>query len=237
MDIQNHTVLLKLSGELLTDENKQPSPERARALCADMALHKDIVQWALVIGGGNIFRGSSHSSRYGISQETGHQVGMLATVLNGLMLKDLAAQCGLSIVVLAPWPHPLTDGQATPATIAAAFEQRKIPLFVGGTGVPYVTTDTAAVIRALQCKADQIWKVTGVDGLYSADPAKDPQAYFIPHLTYQDYLARKLGLLDTTACVLAEQYDQTIRILSHQVPNVLSRALSQPTYGSILNKG
>ncbi len=142
--------------------------------------------FAIVTGAGNFFRGNQHGKKLGVSQSQGHQIGMLATGLNGLIIQDIFGQEGLESSILTAFECPTLGHAISPHAIKGIQAKNNTIIFVGGTGNPYFSTDTAAVIRGLQIVANQIWKATNVDGIYDKDPNKDSNAQLIKQLSYDD---------------------------------------------------
>lgn len=230
------TILLKLSGELLSDQHQKTfSCNRVNYIISQMGQLKDTIRWAMVIGGGNIFRGGIDAKAAGISEQTGHRAGMLATMINGIMLQDLCEQQGLRTSIISSIECAVV-GDSSSEALATALQTSDVIIFVGGLGVPYFTTDTAAVVRALQIKAHELWKATKVDGIYNRDPVADSHAQLLTTVSYQEYLDLKLKILDTTAIVLAQSHNLPIKVFSHQAENNLLQAAHNKSYGSIITK-
>ncbi len=221
------SVVLKLSGELLTSDMVH--------IKAIMKQIKQVVsthRLAIVIGGGNLFRGQKEGSAMGLRPAVADTVGMLGTVMNGIILKDLLRSDGVPAVVLNAFVIPGVVDVISQDAIDACMRDNSVVIFTGGTGNPFVTTDTCAVIRALQVGAHEIWKATKVEGIYDADPVVIPSAQLIKKVTYDDVLQRHLGVLDATAVALARQQNVRIRIFSLFTPNVLLSVADDPSFGS-----
>jgi len=220
-------VVLKLSGELLT---------------SDMACVKGILgnikkllsthRISIVIGGGNLFRGQKEGRALGLRPAVADTVGMLATVMNGLVLKELLICEGVDAVVLNAYAIPGVVDQISQMALDACQKQGSVVIFTGGTGNPFVTTDTCAIIRALQVGAREIWKATKVEGIYDADPVVNSSAQLIKKVTYDDVLQQHLGVLDATAVALARHHTIRIRIFSLFTPNALLSVAGDPSFGS-----
>ncbi len=225
-------VLCKLTGEIFLDQSKTLTADTINQVIAQIASLRDTHQFGIVIGGGNFFRGNQHSKKLGISPSVGHQIGMLATIMNGLIIKDLLEHHGLSTALFCAMPSPEVGKPISQQSIDTALASDQTLVFTGGTGNPYFTTDTTAVLRALQIGADQVWKGTHVDGVYDSDPKKNPNAQLLKKVTYDQALQQKLGIMDTTAFALAQQYQQTVRIFNIFEPNALIRAALEPDFGS-----
>ncbi|PKN03205.1 UMP kinase [Candidatus Dependentiae bacterium HGW-Dependentiae-1] len=229
-------ILLKITGKLFTGpDGKTADATAVRALIPQLAVLAKSHCVGIVIGGGNFFRGSQQGTALGITPSVGHQVGMLATLMNGLMLQDLLAQQGLTSTLLSALPCPTVGHCICPQAINQALTRGDIILFGGGTGAPYVTTDTNAVIRGLQMDADQVWKCTDVDGVYSVDPKKNPLAERFATISYEKALALHVGVIDQTALIIAQQNDLPIRLFSIQEPEALLRAAQEPQFGTLIS--
>jgi uridylate kinase len=229
-------ILLKITGTIFTGpDGHTPSAVGAQKLALQLVALRKTHQIGIVIGGGNFFRGSQHGTALGITPAVGHQVGMLATLMNGLMLQDILAQQQIGSTVLSALSCPAVGSCISPQAIAQALDRNDVLICVGGTGVPYVTTDTNAVIRALQMGAMQVWKCTDVDGVYSADPKKDPRAIKFATISPQKALALGLGIIDHTALTIAQQHNLALRVFSIHEPEALRRAAHDPHFGSLIS--
>ena len=199
-------ILLKLSGEALRSRGSHEtiSPEIVQQMAEDIqAVHALGVEVAIVIGGGNIWRGLSASHR-GMERTTADYMGMLATVINGLALQSTLESLGLQTRVQTAIRM---DAVAEPFIRRKAvrhLEQGRIVIFVAGTGNPFFSTDTAAALRANEVGADVILKATKVDGIYTADPMKDPEAKKFDTITHGEALQRRLNVMDSTAFSLCQ---------------------------------
>ena len=199
-------VLLKASGEaLMGDQGFGIDVAVADRIASDIAEARALgVEVGVVIGGGNIFRGVAVASKGG-DRVTGDHMGMLATVINSLALRTSLVKAGIDTVVLSAiampeWCESFSQRQAT-----AYMNQGKVVIFAGGTGNPFFTTDSAAALRAAEIGADALFKGTQVDGIYSADPKKDPAATRFDRITHHDVLAKGLSVMDTAAVALARE--------------------------------
>jgi uridylate kinase len=196
-------VLLKLSGEALMGEQAYGiDPAVATQIATDVReIHALGVELAIVIGGGNIFRGVAASAR-GMDRATADYMGMLATVINALALQDALEQHGVVTRVVAAVEMRAVAEPFIRRRAIRHLEKGRVVVFAAGTGNPYFTTDTAAALRAMEMKADVILKGTKVDGIYSADPNKVTTATRLPNLNYMDVLNRGLAIMDSTAVTL-----------------------------------
>lgn len=196
-------ILLKLSGEALQENNKGGISSKAL-----ISISKEIksvwelgVEIGLVVGGGNIYRGSERDEEI-IEKVTADYMGMLATVINGLALQNSLEKLGLETRVQSAFEMKQFCEPYIRRRAIRHLEKGRIVIFVGGTGNPYFTTDTAAALKAIEIKADVILKATKVDGVYSADPFKYPNAKRYERLTYLDILQNQLKIMDSTAISL-----------------------------------
>lgn len=229
-------ILLKLTGEIFLDAHGMPTSKNVHSIIAQLKALSDHFQFGIVIGGGNFFRGSQHGARMGVRSSVGHQIGMLATMMNGLMLKDLIEQDNLSAELLCAMPSPEIGKPISQQTIHTSLKKGDILIFTGGTGNPFFTTDTTAVLRALQIQADEVWKGTSIDGVYSADPKKNPTAKKLKTITFKQAIEQQLGIMDLTAYAMAEQHDEPIRIFDIFSPDALLHAAHNPEFGSTITK-
>jgi len=197
-------------------------------------VHRMGVQIAIVIGGGNIFRGVTAATE-GIDRVAGDHMGMLATVINAIALQDALERRGAqtrvtSAITMAEVAEPFIRRRAI-----RHLEKSRIVICAAGTGNPYFTTDSAAALRASELKCEIIFKATKVDGIYTSDPEKDPTATKIPHATYQRVLAERLQVMDATAIDLARGSSIPIYIFSLMEPGNIRRALLGEDIGSIVS--
>ncbi len=201
--LRYHRVLLKLSGEaLLGDEAAGISATVLGSFAGQIEeVHALGVELAVVVGGGNIFRGAGGSSE-GLDRVTGDHMGMLATLINSLAVQDVLERRGIATRVLSALDMRQVAEPFIRRRAIRHLEKGRVVILAAGTGNPYFTTDTAAALRALEVKAEVLLKATRVDGVYSADPAKDPSAKFLRHVSYLDVLSRGLKVMDTTAVSL-----------------------------------
>jgi uridylate kinase len=225
-----NTVLLKISGELF-------SSPHASAVSDIIGQIKQITKTHrvnIVIGGGNFFRGAKEGVALGLQQTTADAVGMLATIMNGLMLNDLFAKAGVASTVLSAHEVPGIVEKISACAIKKAHEQNTIIIFVGGTGNPFFSTDTAAIIRGLQTNATTIWKASNVDYIYDADPKTTPQANVLKKLTYAEILDKKLKIMDRTAVTLAQEHNIIIRVFNVFAKDALLTVAKNSDFGSTI---
>ena len=231
-------ILLKLSGEALL--GSQPfgiEPAVVARIADEVAEVSRLgVEIAIVVGGGNIIRGVSAATQ-GIDRVTGDNMGMLATVINALALQDAMEKRGISTRVMTAFE---VRALAEPFILRRAIrhlEKKRAVLFAGGTGNPFFTTDSAAALRANEIRADAILKATRVDGIYSADPKKDPNAKFLPHVTYQQVLEQGLGVMDAASIALCRENRMPIRVFNLLVPGNIRRVVLGDSLGSVVDAG
>jgi uridylate kinase len=199
-------VLLKLSGELLAGGSGHGVDEKVMAALADeiREVHQLGVQIGIVTGGGNIFRGLA-ASTLGMDRVGADTMGMLATVINGLALQHALEKLGVHTRVMSAIEMDRVCEPYIRRRAVRHLEKDRVVVLVAGTGNPYFTTDTAAALRAVEIGAELVLKATRVDGIYSSDPVKHPDATFYPHLTYQEILDRGLAIMDLTAITLLKE--------------------------------
>jgi uridylate kinase len=230
-------ILLKLSGEVL--QNKQTGmaidPGILRRM-ADMIhdVHKMGTEIAIVIGGGNIFRGSAGELR-GIDRNTGDYMGMLGTIINALALQDALEKIGVDTRVQTSIEMKQVAELFIRRRAIRHLEKGRVVIFGGGTGNPYFTTDTTAALRASEIGAEVLLKATKVDGVYDTDPAKDPAAKLYTRVTYLEALTRQLKVMDGAAFSLCMENHIPIIVFSLFQENTLSRILKGEAAGTLVS--
>jgi len=229
-------VLLKLSGEALMGEHEYGiDPEVVRLIASQVAAGKaDGTEIAVVVGGGNIFRGLAASAR-GMDRSTGDYMGMLATVMNGLAIQDALEQAGhptrvMSAIAMNEICEPYIRRRAV-----RHLEKGRVVVMVAGTGNPYFTTDTAATLRAVEVHAQVILKATRVDGVYDADPETHPNAQRFSQIGYTELLSNRLQALDATAVSLAMDNEMPIVVFDMTVPGNITRAVRGERIGTLIS--
>jgi len=228
-------VLLKLSGEaLMGNENYGIDPAVATQIARDIAEIQGMgVETAIVIGGGNIFRGVAASAR-GMDRATADYMGMLATVINALALQDaLEQQAVVTRVVTAIEMRAVAEPFIRRRAIRH-LEKGRVVVFGAGTGNPYFSTDTAAALRAMEIKADVILKATKVDGIYDADPMVKPGAMRFDRISYLQVLEQRLKVMDATAISLCMDNRLPIVVFNLRTPGNIRRAISGEPVGSLV---
>ena len=229
-------VLLKLTGAILTDPaTGHPSSSLAMHIIDQIKKLSGTHQCGIVIGGGNFFRGKTQGKQLELTSWTGHNIGMLATVMNALILKDLMTQQGINSTILSAIHCPDMAHSISQDEVAQALITQSCIIFAGGTGMPYFTTDTNSVIRSLQMGASELWKCTNVDGIYDSDPAKNPKAQLLPTLTFKQAIDNHLEIMDMTAFTLAQEHKLHIRILNIFKSDSLIHASQDPHFGSLIH--
>ena len=234
-------ILLKLSGEALKDEANQMilDAERIDGLSSMMKeLHDNGVEVAVVIGAGNVWRGKL-ANKIGIEPVPADFMGMLGTVINAVAMASSLRKMGVEAEVYSA--VPAIDGVTLPYDKDAANEslaKGKVVFLAGGTGKPFFTTDTAAALRAVElgCKAILMGK-NGVDGIYTADPDKDPNAQFIKTISFAEIIKRKLQVMDISAVELIKNTDIDVRVFSMADPENFLRVAKGEDIGTTVNKG
>lgn len=234
---QKKKILLKLTGEVFLDpKTRELNATIVNSVILQIKQLNATHQFGIVVGGGNFFRGNEHGKRLGITASVGHQIGMLATLMNGLILKDLLEKQGLCAALLCAMPSPEIGEAISQQSINTALEQDCTIVFAGGTGNPFFTTDTNAILRSLQIRASEVWKGTSIDGVYDADPRIHSNAKRLKTIGYTEAFEKKLGIMDLTAYAMAEQYDKTVRVFNIFEENALIKAAQDKEFGSIIHK-
>jgi len=227
--------LVKLSGESLAgDQGFGIAPEVVDRLVLEVETVYDAgVRLGLVVGGGNIVRGTEASQR-GMDRVSADYMGMLATVINALALQDALERHGVeSRVMTAIRMEQLAEPYIRRRALRH-LEKGRVVIFAGGTGNPYFSTDTAAVLRAIEMNADVILKATKVDGVYSADPVHDPDAKFLPDLTFKEVLNQELGVMDAAAVSLCRDNKLPVIVLNIRTPGAILGALRGERIGTLV---
>lgn len=234
------SLLIKISGELLSPHVEGGAqvfrhPVSIDSTIAQIKVLGEKHHLGLVIGGGNFFRGDQQGKVLGSSAAAAHQVGMLATLMNGLLLQDLLAQKAIPSRLESAFFCPQMAPPIAQESLEQAKKDKNILIFAGGTGAPFVTTDTAAVIRALQIGATTVFKATKVGGVYTDDPAKNPSAQKIDKLSHAEALKQNLKIVDRTALTLAQEHGINFRIFDISAPHALIRATEDSSFGSAIS--
>jgi uridylate kinase len=229
-------VLLKLSGEALMGELPYGTdPERVRAIAAQVHdVRRQGVEIAIVVGAGNIFRGMKGAAD-GMDRATADYIGMLATVLNALPLQDSLEKIGDEVRVQSALSISEVAEPYIRRRAMRHLEKGRIVIFAAGTGNPFFTTDTAAALRAAEIHAEIILMAkNGVEGVYTADPARDPSATFIPQLTHMEALERRLRVMDSTALALCMENRTPINVFNMDDETAISKVISGARVGTLV---
>jgi uridylate kinase len=227
--------LIKVSGESLAGERGFGIDFAVVDRLADeiKAVHQVGAGIGLVIGGGNIIRGTT-ASQQGMDRVSADYMGMLATVINALALQDILERKGVETRVMSAIRMEELAEPYIRRRAQRHMEKGRIVLFAGGTGNPYFSTDTAAVLRALEIEAQVIVKATGVDGVFTADPKRDPTAKFIPEITFQDVLVKGLAVMDANAFGLCKENGLPIVVMNVNQPGAIARVLAGERVGTLV---
>ena len=231
-------VLLKLSGEAMRNKQSRLSidPDMVRTVADRIKTARTTgTQIAVVIGGGNIFRGGSGQA-HGIDRNTGDYMGMLATVINALALQDALEKIGVATRVQTAIEMKQIAEPFIRRRAIRHLEKGRVVIFGGGTGNPYFTTDTAAALRAMEVDADLLIKATKVDGVYAEDPHENPDAERFDHMTYMQALKMRVGVMDATAISLCMENDLPILVLNLWQPHSLERAVVGEAIGTLISR-
>lgn len=231
-------ILLKLSGEALTgNAGFGIDPKVLDRMAMEIGQLVEIgVQVGLVIGGGNLFRGAALSAA-GMERVTGDHMGMLATVMNGLAMRDALERAGISTRVMSAIPMSGVVEHYDRRTAIRHLEAGDVVIFSAGTGNPFFTTDSAACLRGIEINADLVLKATKVDGVYSADPVIDPNAEKYDRLTFDEVLDKKLGVMDLTAICLSRDHNLPVRVFDMNKAEALFSIIVGKEEGTLIERG
>ncbi|HVI57360.1 MAG TPA: UMP kinase [Luteimonas sp.] len=229
-------ILLKLSGEaLMGDEDYGIDPKVIGRLAHEVIEAQQAgAEIGVVIGGGNIFRGAGLAAG-GMDRVTGDQMGMLATVINALAMQDALEKLGARVRVMSAIKINDVCEDYIRRRAIRHLEKGRIAIFAAGTGNPFFTTDSGAALRAIEIGADLLLKATKVDGVYDADPKKNPGAKRFDSLRYDEVIARNLNVMDTAAFALARDSNLPLRIFDMSQPGVLLRILRGEEIGTLVH--
>ena len=229
-------ILLKISGEALSGEggfgiDPQVLSNTAKAI---RNVQNQGVQTVLVIGGGNIFRGAA-LQKAGFDRVAGDQMGMLATIMNGLAMREELKAQGGHCVLMSAYGIPSMTTQYSATLGRELLDQGHSLIVAGGTGAPFFTTDTAAVLRAIELQCSVVLKATKVDGIYTADPVKDPSATKFDKLTFDEVIQKQLEVMDLTAFALAREHHMPIRVFSMNKEGAFDKAALGHNEGTVVS--
>lgn len=230
-----HRILLKLSGEsLMGNQGYGIDPERLNDYARQIKQIADLgIEIGIVIGGGNIFRGLSGTQK-GFDRVKGDQMGMLATVINSLALSSALEAIGQKVRVLTSVRMEPVGDFYNKSKALRLFEKGNVVILAGGTGNPYFTTDTASALRAIEIEADVMFKGTRVDGIYTADPEKDPNATKFTTITYDEVLQRGLKVMDLTAITMCKENNMPIYVFNMDIVGNLMKVIRGETIGTLV---
>lgn len=238
MSPEPRRVLLKLSGEAFADPEigYGIDPATVKRVAEEVAgAHRQGVQIAIVVGGGNIFRGVSQAAR-GMDPAAADYMGMLATVINALALRDALEKAGVetrvqSAITMQQLAEPYIRLKAI-----RHLEKGRVVIFAAGTGNPFFTTDTTAALRAVEVGAEALLKASKVDGIYDSDPRSNPEALKLNELTYMDFLSRDLRVMDSTAVTMCKEHDVPIVVFDMTEPGTIFRAVLGEAIGTVVRQ-
>jgi len=230
-------ILLKLSGEqLMGDQGFGIDPKVLDKMALEIGQLVGIgVQVGLVIGGGNLFRGAALNAA-GLDRVTGDHMGMLATVMNSLAMRDALERSNISSNVMSAIPMSGIVEHYDRRRAIRLLENGEVVIFSAGTGNPFFTTDSAACLRAIEVEAELVLKATKVDGVYDADPMKNPQAVRYSRLSYDTVLADKLGVMDLTAICLCQDHGMPVRVFKMDKAGALLRIVVGEDEGTLIEE-
>ena len=227
-------ILLKLSGEALGDGSVGIDPKILDRTALEIGQLVGIgVQVGLVIGGGNLFRGAAlHAA--GLDRVTGDHMGMLATVMNALAMRDALERANIHTIVMSSIPMSGVVEHYDRRRAIRLLEESNVVIFSAGTGNPFFTTDSAACLRGIEVDADIVLKATKVDGVYSSDPVLDKTATRYNNLTYDEVLEKQLGVMDLTAICLARDHDMPLRVFAVEQTGALLNVVVGENEGTLI---
>lgn len=230
-------VLLKLSGEALQGDHLFgiDNSKLSRVAQEVESMTQLGVQVALVIGGGNLIRGADLCAA-GIDRASADQMGMLATVINGVALRDALEKKSIPVVLMSAFAVPGIAEQYDRCRAKDFLQQGRVVILSAGTGNPFVTTDSAAALRGIEVGADVVLKATKVDGVYSDDPIKNPKAERYSQLNYDDVIAKRLGVMDLTAILLCQEHSLPLRVFNMNKQGGLKKIMLGEDIGTIIDK-
>lgn len=229
-------ILLKVSGEALSGDTGFGIDPKVLSATAKAIrnVQEQGVQTVLVIGGGNIFRGAA-LQKAGFDRVTGDQMGMLATIMNGLAMREELKAQGGKCELMSAYGVPSITTQYSAAQGRELLNNGTSLIVAGGTGAPFFTTDTAAVLRAIELQCSEVLKATKVDGIYTADPVKDHTATKFDHLTFDEVIEKQLEVMDLTAFALARDHHMPIRVFSMNKTGAFDKAALGHAEGTVVS--
>lgn len=230
-------VLLKLSGEVFGGQGRNIDVDRLQRIAKEVCSVRNAgIEVGVVVGGGNLLRGAEIAAT-GMNRAAADQAGMLATVMNGLVLGDALEQLGQEARVCSAITMNAVCETFIRRRVVRHMDLGRVPILVGGTGNPYFTTDTTAALRAKEIDADVVLKATKVDGVYSADPKTDPDAVRFEQLSFMDVLQKRLKVMDATAITMCLETELPIVVFDLTVPGNVLRAAQGESIGTLISAG
>ncbi|MDG6773002.1 UMP kinase [Thiomicrorhabdus sp. ZW0627] len=238
MALKYKRILLKFSGEALMGKGEFGlDADTLKQVVGEVKALRDLgVEVGIVVGGGNIFRGAQIQGA-GIQRTTGDHMGMMATVINGLALRDVIESEGMSATVYSAMTIEGISSGFNANEVKKQLAAGQVVVFAAGTGSPFFTTDTAAALRGVEIDADIVLKATKVDGIYTADPVKDPSATRYQSLTYDEVIQKNLQVMDMTAFVLCRDHDMPIRVFDMFKDHAAIRIVQGDDEGTLVSSG
>lgn len=229
-------VLLKLSGEfLMGDQDFGLDVKSVDRVAKEVAaIYNNGYEVCMVIGGGNIFRGIS-AAAYGMHRAAADNIGMLATIMNSIAFQNSLESCGVQTRVLSAIAMPNVCEPYIRRKALRHLEKKRVVICAAGSGNPYFTTDTAAILRAAELSCDVLIKATKVDGVYTSDPEKNVDAQFLQHISYKNAIEKDIRVMDQTAITLAKENNVPIIVFSIKIPGNLEKVLSGNGHCSIIS--
>ncbi|MEA3405203.1 MAG: UMP kinase [Pseudomonadota bacterium] len=236
MALKYKRILLKFSGEaLMGDGDFGLDANTLKSVVAEVKSLRDLgVEVGIVVGGGNIFRGAQIQGS-GIQRTTGDQMGMMATVINALALRDVIESMGMRSQVLSAMPIEGVSTGFNANLVKKQLSDGEVVIFAAGTGSPFFTTDTAAALRGIEIDAEIVLKATKVDGIYTADPMKDDSATRYANLSYEEVIQKNLQVMDQTAFVLCRDHKMPIRVFDMFKDNAVIRIVKGDDEGTLVS--
>ncbi len=236
MSLKYERVLLKFSGEaLMGDGQFGLDAQTLRQVVSEVKALRELgVEVGLVVGGGNIFRGAQIMGS-GIQRTTGDHMGMMATVINALALRDVIEDMGMPSVIYSAMGIEGVSHGFNANHVKKGMAEGQVAIFAAGTGSPFFTTDTAAALRGIEIDADIVLKATKVDGIYTADPAKDSTAERLAELSYDDVIQKNLQVMDMTAFVLCRDHKMPIRVFDMFKKDAVIRIVKGEDEGTLVH--
>jgi uridylate kinase len=232
-------VLIKISGEAIAGTAGDKFDLGAvSVICHDIkAVVESGIGVSIVVGGGNIIRGRDYKDSTCLKRETADSIGMMATAINAMILRDAIKDIGIDTEIVSPLNLPFDILQSNPFVIEKLVAERKVIIFSGGLGTPYFSTDTMAIVASFLSKSDMLLKSTKTDGIYDKDPAIHSDATHIPHLTYKEAIRKNLKIMDQMAFALAEQRNLPIHVFSIKEENCFIKSIKKEIKQSIVSAG